>query len=50
MSDDANQAMYGQELPPIIDLTKISDSVPIALYVGLEDDISTPKNAEWTKA
>ena len=34
----------------MIDLTKISDSVPIALYVGANDDLATEKNAEWIRA
>lgn len=50
MSDEKNLAKYGSETPPDIDLTKISDKVPIALYVGNKDDLSTPKNAEWVRS
>jgi hypothetical protein len=49
MSKESNNAVYGQESPPDIDLTKISDSVPIAFYVGSKDDLATPKNAEWAR-
>jgi hypothetical protein len=50
MSPEANMAHYNQTLPPVIDLTKISDSVPIAFYVGTDDDLATVKNAEWARA
>ena len=50
MSKEANNDKYGQDFPPDIDLSKISNEVPIAFYVGSRDDLSTPKNAEWARS
>ena len=49
MSKELNKLVYGQDTPPDIDLTKISNKVPIAFYVGNKDDLSTEKNAEWAR-
>jgi len=49
MSKEGNQMNYHQDIPPIIDLTQISDSVPMAFFVGLDDDLSTPDNAQWAR-
>lgn len=39
---------YGQKNPPSIDLTNIED-VPIAMFVGNQDELSTPAVGQWTK-
>ena len=47
-----NIAHYGPdfaEAPPKIDLTKIGEKVPISMFVGKEDVLSTPIDAQWTK-
>lgn len=48
-----NVAHYGADYaitPPLIDLTKIRDSgVPVAMYVGKQDVLATPTDAQWTK-
>ena len=44
MNKQLNKINYGQgfeEKPPIIDVSKISDSVPMAFYVGSKDDLAT---------
>lgn len=41
-SDDENQAHYGQSKPPMINLNKIPEKVPINMFVCREDDFSTP--------
>lgn len=33
--------------PPVIDVSKISDSVPIALFVGDKDDLATVYDNNW---
>ena len=45
---DKNLVKYGQEKPPSIDLTQIKD-VPIAMFVGKQDDLGTPALGRWTK-
>lgn len=42
-----NMKKYGQKHPPSIDLTKI-EGVPIAMFVGKQDDLSTPEVGQWT--
>lgn len=47
-----NIAHYGPDFatsPPKIDLTKIGGKVPIMMFVGMEDILSTPIDARWTK-
>lgn len=44
MDKDQNRKVYGEEFedePPLIDLKKISDSVPISLFVGDRDELAT---------
>ena len=44
MDKDENKKAYGEEFedePPLIDLSKISDSVPISLFVGENDELAT---------
>jgi alpha-beta hydrolase superfamily lysophospholipase len=41
---------YGEEFktsPPMIDVSKISDSIPIALFVGDKDDLATVYDNDW---
>lgn len=47
-----NIAHYGPDhakAPPVIDLTKIGDKVPISMFVGKEDILSTPIDAKWAR-
>lgn len=46
--EEENWLRYGTYTPPSIDLTKIKD-VPMALFVGEEDDLGTPAVGKWTK-
>lgn len=44
MDKDQNKLAYGElyeEQPPLINVTNISDSVPISLFVGENDDLAT---------
>ena len=41
-----NIKIYGQPLPPAIDLTKI-DKMPIALFAGLQDTAADPDDVRW---
>eukprot|EP00347_Sterkiella_histriomuscorum_P002909 403366326 len=43
-----NLQIYGNELPPLIDLTKIS-KVPIGLFVGQYDELADKTDAQWLK-
>ncbi|CDW90338.1 ab-hydrolase associated lipase region family protein [Stylonychia lemnae] len=45
---DGNILNYGQETPPIIDITKIQ-KVPIALFVGEDDEVATVIDNRWAK-
>jgi hypothetical protein len=40
-----NLEKYGQENPPMIDLDRMEDKVPIALMVGKQDLWATPEGA-----
>mmetsp|Transcript_43017 Transcript_43017/g.30996 ORF Transcript_43017/g.30996 Transcript_43017/m.30996 type:complete len:171 (+) Transcript_43017:691-1203(+) len=44
-----NELHYGTPEPPVIDLTLIEDKVPIAMFVGLDDELATPEDARWTR-
>ena len=48
-----NTAHYGKEyakVPPLIDLTNIQKhDVPIAMFVGKQDALATPTDAQWAK-
>ena len=48
-----NTNHYGQnfaQTPPLIDLTKIStQDVPIAMFVGKQDPLATPTDAQWAR-
>jgi len=49
-SAEANQAKYGQDTPPAVDLSNVARSkVPISMFVGLEDSLGDPTDAEWTR-
>lgn len=50
MSEEANQAKYHRDTPPDINLKKISNKVPIAMFVGNDDDLATVRNAEWIRS
>ena len=39
----ANQKKYGSDLPPIIDLKKIT-KLPVAMFVGKQDHLADPKD------
>ena len=43
-----NQEAYGQDEPPLIDLQKIKE-VPIAMFVGEQDNIVSVKDNRWLK-
>lgn len=45
---EENWLRYGSYTPPNLDISKIKD-VPIALFVGKQDDLSTPEVGQWTK-
>ena len=42
-----NLAVYGDIQPPSIDLSKIE--VPVAMFVGKQDELATPEMALWTR-
>ena len=47
-----NVAHYGPDFadaPPVIHLSKIGDKVPISMFVGKEDILSTPIDAQWAR-
>ena len=44
---EKNLHFYGQEQPPIIDLSKID--VPTVLFVGKHDTIVNPEDTQWIK-
>lgn len=35
--------------PPIVDLTTIETVVPIAMFVGADDELASPIDARWTR-
>jgi len=43
-----NTDNYGSDNIPSIDLTQI-ENVPIAIYVGQNDSLSVPADADWLK-
>lgn len=43
-----NREAYGQDEPPLIDLQKIKE-VPIAMFVGEQDNIVSVKDNRWLK-
>jgi hypothetical protein len=43
-----NQARYGQDTPPIVDLTQIKE-LPTAMFVGSVDDLGDPTDASWAR-
>lgn len=46
-----NTLKYGQANPPEVDLTRIDNTeVPVALFVGNEDDIADIEDSEWVKS
>ena len=47
-SSEMNMEMHGSEQPPLIDVEKLS-KVPIAMYVGKQDDLSTTSDARWAQ-
>jgi len=50
MNKKTNLEVYGEGFevnPPIIDVSQITDSVPIALYVGDKDDLATIYDNDW---
>lgn len=40
---DQNLEKYGQETPPLIDLSNMGDQVPIGLFVGKKDLWACPE-------
>lgn len=45
-----NQQMYGSSTPPLIDLSKVGTNnpgVPVAMFVGAEDDLADPLDTKW---
>lgn len=43
-----NKKHYGSKTPPQIDVSKISH-VPIAMFVGKQDDLATPEDTRWAR-
>ena len=41
-----NQKKYGQDTPPLIDLSKLN-KVPIAIYSGKADELADPTDVKW---
>ena len=42
--------VYGAPTPPEIDFQKVKEAkVPIALYVGMDDLIVSPKDSHWVR-
>ena len=46
-SDTENEKRYGTAKPPTIDLTNIK-KVPIAMFVGFQDELADNTDAKWT--
>jgi hypothetical protein len=45
-----NKELYGSEMPPEVDMTKIKDSgVPVAMYVAKHDRIIYPVDSRWAR-
>ena len=40
---------YGQKTPPPVDLSKIT-TVPVAMFVGLVDDLGDPADNRWARS
>jgi len=47
-SKSINNQKYGQDTPPIVFLNKITD-VPIAMFVGKEDDLGDVTDTRWAR-
>ena len=43
-----NEEKYHQKTPPEIELSKIAN-LPIAMFVGKEDDLGDPTDAGWAR-
>ena len=43
-----NLEEYGQETPPEINISDITD-VPVAMFVGRQDDLANLKDNRWLK-
>ena len=46
-SKATNQAKYGQDKPPIVDISQIK--IPSAMFVGNVDDLGDPTDARWAR-
>ena len=46
---DKNLEIYGQDQPPDIDISKITFS-PIAMFIGNDDVLVSPRDAAWTRS
>ena len=42
-----NQKVYGQTSPPEINIRNFD--IPVAIFVGKQDELSTPAVGKWTK-
>ena len=47
-STTLNQQKYGRDTPPIVHLNTITD-VPIAMFVGKEDDLGDSADTRWAR-
>jgi len=47
-SASANNAKYGQDVPPDVELGKIT--LPTAMFVGSQDDLGDVKDNRWAKS
>lgn len=49
-SSAMNNLKYGQSSPPEVDLKKIENTkVPVAMFVGNEDDLADIEDTEWVR-
>jgi pimeloyl-ACP methyl ester carboxylesterase len=46
---ELNRKIYNQDVPPLFDLTKVSNSMKIILMVGEADLDSTPADSHWLR-
>lgn len=45
-----NRYNYGSDTPPEVDLTRIENTeVPVAMFVGNEDDLADIEDSEWVR-
>lgn len=46
----ANQKVYGESSPPIINLKRLEKSkIPVAIFVGKDDDLGDISDSQWLR-